>query len=219
MTDVANEQVTPETVVDAVEEIKLTKAEYDALLADRAEKDTLKAHHAKVAEEKKQALSKAEREKAEKEGDYKRLLELKEQEIQERDNRLKAWEDEKKEHTVQSEAMRIAQELAKTNPAKAKLLAKELRARMQLTEDGIKVVDDNGKLISDRLDTLVDYAQKHYDFLCDGVQSTGGAGLLGGQASNIHPTARTMKRAQFEALAPSDQAKYFKENRGNKLID
>lgn len=213
-----NEEQVPKAVAEDVNEVKLTKAEYDTLLADQAERNTLKAHHAKVADEKKQALSKAEREKAEAEGDLKRLLELKDAEIKERDDKLNSYENEKREAKVQGVALALAQELAKTHPAKAALLAKELRSKLTLTEDGVKVVGENGKLI-EKLDTLKDYAQKHYDFLCDGVQSTGGAGLQAANTSNLNPQVRTMKRSDFNALSMQDQHKYFKENRLNKLID
>ena len=178
MTDQANDTTTPEIVID---EVKVDIKEYEAM---KTENDRLKSFHDKVLDEKKQsdikakdAEAKATTAKAEAEGDFKKLLELKDTEIHERDTRLNVYENEKKESKVMAEALRLAQELAKSSPAKAALLAKELRGRMQLTEDGIKVIDENGKMISDKLETLSDYAKKNYDFLCDGLQSTGGAGV------------------------------------------
>ncbi len=170
-----------DVVTETATKIEIDVEEYEALKADRAEKDTLKAHHAKVAEEKKQALAKAEKDKAEAEGDLKKLLELKESEIKERDDKLATYAQERVEQTVMDAARGVAQELAKSSPAKAALLAKELKARLVMTEDGIKVTDGKGKYLSDNIDTLKEYAKKEYDFLCDGLQSTGGAGVVVGK--------------------------------------
>ena len=163
------------------DEVKLTKAEYDQLIADQKERDTLKAHHDKVAQEKKDAIAKAAKEKAETEGDLKKLLEIKDQEYQEQLNaaneKLTAYENKEKENQLNGAAMKLASELAKSSVKKAETLANILRTRLKLTEDGVKVTDGKGNIISDKLDSLSEYAKKEYDFLCDGLQSTGGAGV------------------------------------------
>ncbi len=163
------------------DEVKLSKAEYDQLLADKKERDTLKAHHDKVAQEKQTAIAKAAKEKAESEGDFKKLLELKDQEhqeqLRERDDKLNAYENEKKEAQLSSVAMKIASELTKSSVKKAETLANILKSRLKVTEDGVKVTDGKGNIISDSFDSLAEFAKKEYDFLCDGLQSTGGAGV------------------------------------------
>lgn len=184
------------------DEIKLTKAEYDKLIADQKERDTLKAHHDKVAQEKKDAVAKAAKEKAETEGDLKKLLELKDQEYQEklkeREDRIIAYENKEKESQLNSAAMGLAKELAKTSVRKAETLANILKTRLRLTEDGVKVTDGKGNIVSDKLDSLNEYAKKEYDFLCDGLQSTGGAGVAivkptGTNSQKMSPLNRLIK--------------------------
>ncbi len=183
--------IDPIAHAELVAEVARLKAFHDEILVEKkAETDKRKA-----------AETKAEQAKAEAEGDYKKLLELKDAEIKERDNKLLSYDQEKKEQKVMDAARKLSQELAKTNPAKAALLAKELRARLVLTEDGIKVTDETGKMVSDKIETLADYAKKHYDFLCDGLQSTGGAGVVvgkptGTQNSETMNPADRMNRAR-----------------------
>ncbi len=154
----------------------------------KAENDRLKAFHDKVTQEKQQAVAKAKAEaekaakdKAESEGNYKELLSIKEKEYSEQLqvalDKIAGYETEKKHNTVNEAANKIANELSKSSTAKSKLLAEKLASRIKYTEDGLMVTDEKGKIISEKLESLVDFAKKEYDFLCDGLQSTGGAGV------------------------------------------
>ena len=142
------------------DEVKLSKADYDKLIADSKERDMLKAHHDKVAQEKKDAIAKAAidaaKEKAEAEGDLKKLLELKDQEYQEklkeREDKISAYENKERENQLNNAAKGLAQELAKSSVRKAETLANILRTRLKLTEDGVKVTDGKGNIVSDKLD-------------------------------------------------------------------
>lgn len=178
----------------------------------------LKEHNDKVVEDRKAANAKreaaelrAQQAKAEAEGDMKQLLELKEKEYQKELQALKekneSYENERKDRMLNDEAMRLASELAKTNPGRAKLLAKELKERLKLTEDGIKVVDERGNLISDKTDSLMDYAKSNYDFLCDGLQSTGG-GATGSSSTVVQKRFSEMDESEKVALWRDSPSKY-----------
>ena len=178
-------------VVDSVEETQQEVQAIDPKQFEelQAENERLKAFHDKVTQEKKEAVAKAKaeadeiaREKAEKEGDYKKLLALKESEytaqIDELKQSLADRDAADKRRLLNDEAMKIATELSKTSMPKAVTLKDILVKRLKLTEDGIKVVDENGEYLKDGVNALKEFAKKEYDFLCDGLQSTGGAGVF-----------------------------------------
>ncbi len=179
VTDVKTEDTTVVEPEVKTEKIELTKQEYDVLIADQKEMNTLKAHHDKIAQDKKDSLAKAAKDKAESEGNYKELLELKEREYQEsltsKDTEISKYVTEKRQNAVDKVANDIASDLA-TDSKRAKALAKFLKDRLQYTEDGVKVTDGKGNLVSDKFDSLIEWSKKEYDFLCDGIQSQGGAG-------------------------------------------
>ncbi len=199
MTDQAIENVEAVAETPVIDKVELTKAEYDKLLADVKERDTLKAHHDKVAQEKKDAIAKAAKDKAEAEGDLKKLLELKDEEyknaLAEREQKITAYEERERSAQVNKVADQLARELA-THKGRADHLAEKLAQRLKLTEDGVKVTDGKGNIVSDKLDTLKDYAKKELDFLCDGLQSTGGAGVVA-----IKPTGT---KEQVKSGDPAD---------------
>lgn len=176
-----------DSVEDSAEEVQaIDPKHFEEVLA---ENQRLKDFQAKVTQEKKEAVAKAKaeadalaKEKAEKEGDYKKLLALKESEytsqIDELRQSLAARDAADKERMLNDEAMKLATELAQTSVKKAATLKDILVKRLKLTEDGIKVVDESGEYIKDGVNALKEFAKKEYDFLCDGLQSTGGAGVF-----------------------------------------
>lgn len=205
MTEEANVTNEVEAVADT-ENVTLSKTEYAALMADREEKETLKAHHEKVAEEKKQSVAKAKAEadkaakdKAEAEGNYKELLALKEKEfndkVTEYENKLTSYEQQQTTNKINNAANAIATQLTK-HAGKASDLTEKLAKRIKMTDDGLVVIDDKGKIVSDKIETLAEFSKKNYDYLCDGLQSTGTAGIKAviptgtNNHDNIDPIAR-----------------------------
>ena len=177
-----------EEKVESVDETKLETIDAKEFAEIKAENERLKAFHDKVTQEKQQAVAKAKAEadkaakdKAAAEGDYKQLLELQKSEyqlqIEELKNKINSYEQSNKEKLINDTAMKLASELAKSSTKKAETLGNILKSRLKLTDDGVKVIDAKGNIISEKLEVLADFAKKEYDFLCDGLQSTGGAGV------------------------------------------
>lgn len=181
--------VEPNIAVESEESEKMIpETEYKTLkqqLEDtKKELEVTKAHNEKVVADRKIATEKAAKAKAEAEGDYKTLLELKQLEIEDtkkeiklRDDKLAEIEQKEKQNAVREEAKKIAQSLTK-HGKRADDLTEKLVKQLQWTEDGIKV-SENGKLTNKPVTSLADFARKEYDYLCDGIQSTGGAGVIG----------------------------------------
>lgn len=182
MSEEANVAQENETVVEPQEQI-----DPNVFAEMKAENERLKAFHDKVTKEKQEAVTKAKaeadraaKEKAEAEGNYKELLALKEKEFAEKlktyEDKLTSYEAEQLQNKINSAASVIANQLTK-HSGKAADLTEKLAKRIKITEEGLVVTDEKGKIISDKLDSLSDYAKKTYDWLCDGLQSTGTAGI------------------------------------------
>jgi len=201
------DQVTEE-IVEVVTETVETKIDPEEFASIKAENERLKAFHDKVHKENESKVAKAKaesdrlaKEKAESEGDLKKLLELKEQEYQDmlnsKEQELLSFREKEVQQQVNKVADQVARELAKEHSGRQSHLAEKLALRLKLTEDGVKVTDGKGNIISDKLDTLKEYAKKELDFLCDGLQSTGGAGIVA-----VKPTGnKDNKVAENEQLA------------------
>lgn len=177
-----------EEKVASVDETKVDTIDPKVYAELKAENNRLKAFHDKVTQEKQAAVAKAKaeadkaaKEKAQAEGDYRQLLELQKNEfqtqIEELNAKINSYEETNKEKLLNDTAMKLASELAKSSTKKAETLGNILRSRLKLTEEGVKVIDTKGNIISEKLEVLADFAKKEYDFLCDGLQSTGGAGV------------------------------------------
>jgi hypothetical protein len=116
-------------------------------------------------------------------------------------------------------ALTLANELTK-DTKRARLLAKELKIRLKYTDDGIKVTDANGNLTVSSLADLKLEVQKNpdYDFLIDGVDSSGGSASGSNKTGSA---SRTYTRAEFAALNPAQKMQVSKDARSGKaeLID
>ena len=116
-------------------------------------------------------------------------------------------------------ALTIANELTK-DTKRARLLAKELRSRLKYTDDGIKVTDSSGGLTVSTLADLKLEVQKNpdYDFLIDGVDSSGGRAP---GSNNLGGALMTYTRAEFAALNPAQKMAVSKDARSGKaeIID
>ena len=173
----SEEQRVEENVVEAVAETTIDPTEYAEI---KAENDRLKAFHDKVTKEKAEEVAKARaetkriaEEKLMAEGDTQKIIAMKEAEFQaqltERDQKISKMQQEKREDMISKAALDLATELS--SGKKLKTLVNILKDSFEVTEEGIKVA--NGKSI----ESLKDYAKKEYDFLCDSVPSSGGAGV------------------------------------------
>lgn len=121
--------------------------------------------------------------KAELENNFKELIRLKDEEIADRDRKWHERDKADQKRQLQDKALELATKLAPSDLRRAKILAKELENRLQLTADGLKVLDQNGNLTITQVDGLLDEFRKNYDFLVDGLDS-GGSGTRGSGGNN-----------------------------------
>ncbi len=159
-------------------------SELEKQFADmKAELDAMREHQAKLLdetkkakEEKRVAAEEAEKErlaKAEKEGDFKELLadsEKKRQALEEQLNQTKTA-TENARHSA--EAMKIASGLT-SDTSRAGILAEKIQARTKLSDDGLKVLNEQGELTVSPVDDLVVSLKTDFPFLVDGSQASGG---------------------------------------------
>jgi len=163
------------------------------------------------AREEAEAKSAAEKEKAEKAGEFEQLYKSSEKERQSlREELQNLYSNIGKEKTW-NEAMKIASEFA--DGYKAELLAEKIQPRMRWTEDGLKVVDASGALtVSTQEDLKNEFANNEkYHFLFRGNKSSGGGASGGGKVSD----SGTISRSDFNELSQIEKAKFFKS--GGKI--
>jgi len=214
---------TPEELAADIAATDAINAEWqgklDTLMADN---DRLNAKisesnkHTKAAEAK---AAKEEKERLEGANNYEQLYKSSETE---REGLMQQIADRDLKSASTSEdnaALTLANELTK-DTKRARLLAKELKGRLKYTEDGIKVTDSSGNLtVSSIADLKLEVSKNpDYDFLIDGVDSSGGRAP--GNNSN-GGAATSYTRAEFAALNPARQMEVSKEAKAGKaeIID
>ena len=172
--------VTEEVVVDP--SIALQE-QLDAITADNQRlqaKINESNKHTKAAEAK---AASEEKERLKASNDYEQLF--KSSEAQREELLLQIEHRDKKAATGSEEnaALALANSLTK-DPKRARLLAKELKSRFKFTDEGIKITDKDGNLTVSSPEDLKLEVQRNpdYDFLIDGIDSSGG-GATGGNNS------------------------------------
>jgi hypothetical protein len=195
------------------------QSKFDTLTADN-ERLTAKISesnkHTKAAEAK---AAKEEKERLEGANNFEQLYKSSEVE---REGLMKQIADRDLKSASTSEenaALTLANELTK-DTKRARLLAKELKSRLKYTDDGIKVTDASGNLTVSTIADLKLEVQKNpdYDFLIDGVDSSGGSA---NGNNNTGGASKTYTRAEFAALNPAQKMQVSKDARTGKaeLID
>ena len=195
------------------------QSKYDA---QGAELDRMKAKHGEAEKHKKAAEAKATKEEKERLEGANNFEQLYKSSEVEREGLMKQIADRDLQSASASEdnaALMLANELTK-DTKRARLLAKELKIRLKYTDDGIKVTDANGNLTVSSLADLKLEVQKNpdYDFLIDGVDSSGGSASGSNKTGSA---SRTYTRAEFAALNPAQRMQVSKDARSGKaeLID
>lgn len=154
-----------------------------------------KAFNEKVINEKKEAERKAKETELKTKGDFEELLKLKQQELDEQKNKWAERDKADQARTLKDKALELASELT-TDQRRAKILAKEIEQRIQLTADGVKVTDGQGNLTITPVAELLEQMKKNYDFLVDGLQSTGSGAKGSGNATNGTRSLKDMKESE-----------------------
>lgn len=194
-----------------------TQTQVDASISGlKSKNDELLAEKKRIQRERDDAsqLAKAEAEdKAKASNDYKQLFEAQKTESDQLKTKMEEMNTNIKRGHIKSAAAKIAAGLTK-DTARANLLEQQISARLTLTDDGIKVLDDSGQLTVSTLDDLTATIKTAYPFLVDGSQASGsGATRSQGRADGGR---KQVSRSDFDAMAQSERAKFVKD--GGKVI-
>ena len=183
------------------------KASRDALLAEKKEQqrkaEEAEAERLRVEREAQEELARKNGNLEAIENSWKEKLAARETELSER---LKVAELKNYELTVGRQAQELAGELAKPNAQR--LLAKEIKERLTLDEDGnIRVLDLQGKptaLTIDELKAQLRADPTYQDIIVINNSSGGGAsgGGLGGGAAKNPKDMTTQERADWATRDP-----------------
>lgn len=154
-----------------------------------------------------EAAQEAAKKAAEENGDFKSLYESLNEKHTGLENSYNDLKGNIAKEQRNNEAMKIATSLA--DGANAKLLSRFIAERLKPTEEGIKVTDLNGGITVSSLDDLANEFKNNPEFssLIKGIQSSGGGAGGGGTGGGA---AKTMTRADFDALDPIAQAKFVR---------
>lgn len=146
-------------------------------------------------------------EKAKKDGDFEAMFKASETSRGELQTSLDGLRGNIATERRNSTASKIAGSLAEG--ANAELLSAFIQPRLKYTEDGVKILNEQGELTVLTVDDLATEFKSNtrYSSLLKGNQSSGG-GANGGQ--NSGGAAKTeMTRSDFDALPPVDQMKFM----------
>ena len=192
------------------------KAQLDAMQAENAR---LQAKINEANKHNREAQKEAERqarEKAEAEGNYEQLFKSSEQERENLRQQLETLQQQNSQKAINEKALKIATNLA--DGANVELLSEFIARRLKYTDEGIKVVDESGNLTISTIDDLQkEFAgSARYASLIKGNQSSGGGASGGSNSSSA--TGNTMSRADFDALDPTSQMKFIRQDKG-KVVD
>lgn len=153
-------------------------------------------------------------EKAKKEGDFEQLFKSQQQQAEQYKTELEALRGTIAKEKEQGTAMKLAAELA--DGANAEILSEFIARRLKFTDEGIKVLSNNGELTVSTLDQLKSEFQgdAKYSSLLKGSQASGGS-ASGGSTSSA--TDKVMTRSEFDALRADKKSAFVKD--GGKIVD
>ena len=175
------------------------------------ETKTAKSAAKLAAEEAQKALE----EKALKDGNFEELYKASELE---RETQMGAF-NELRETIATKDRSSLASQIANqiAEGTNAEILSDYIGRRLKSTDDGIKITDMNGGLtVLTATDLAAEFkSNERYASLIRGNQSSGG-GANGGQNSSS-AASKTMNRAEFDALNPTQKMGFVKD--GGKTID
>lgn len=173
--------------------------------------------HTKKAE---QDATDALKKKAEKDGDYKQLLESSLEENKILQDGIDSRDASTAKGEIRNAAMKVAAILSDGH--NIELMSEQVEKRLQYHDESVKVTDEKGGLTIHSLEELGKElsGSARYASLLKGNKSSGGGAPPGG--SNNGSAAKTITRTEFNALSPVAKSEYLiKDSRqtGNTVVD
>ena len=226
------EEINNEQPEISVEDLQKALSEKDAIIQDLQNQfGAVKSKADQLLDETKKAKAKARAEaeakeqaeyerlsakarRAKKNGDFEQLLASSEKQRKELEERLNSLQNNISTEKTRSESLRIASELA--DGANAEILSEFISKRIKYTDEGIKVLDQDGSLTVSSLDDLKnEFANSaKYKSLIRGSKSSGGGAVGdGGSASET----MTVDRAKFESMNAEQRMVFVRK--GGKIQD
>lgn len=194
--------------------LEALEGEKEALLSKNQELlgETKKAKQSRREAEEKARIEAEE--KARKAGDFEQLFKSQQQQAEQYKADLEALRGNIAKEKQQNVAMKLASDLAEGH--NAEILSEFVARRLKYTDDGVKILDNNGDLTVSTLDQLKAEFQNdaRYASLLRGSQASGGS-ASGGKASS--PTEKVMTRQEFEQTNHTKRMEFVKS--GGKIVD
>jgi len=209
----------------SIEDLKKSLSDRDATIKDlQTQFDAVKGKADQLLDETKKAKAKARddeaianqalKDRAKKNGDFEQLLQSSEKERQALSEQLGTLQNRVSSEKTRSESLRLASELA--DGTNAELLSEFISKRLKYTEDGLKVLDDNGNLTVSSLQDLKHEFESSGKFqsLIRGSKSSGGGAV--GDGNGVAGKAK-IERSNFDGMNPTQQMEFIRD--GGEITD
>lgn len=207
---------------ESTTKIQVDKSEYESLMKKvdhlTGEVNKLANHNEQLFNETKKAKEKAkEKEEALKStSDFEQLFKTTDEKRKELEEKLNHVHNERAKEKIKSEAIKLASSQGLAEGANVELLSTFIEKRLKYTDEGIKVLDENGNLTVSKLDDLKQEFIKNpkYASLITSTKATGG----GATGSRSGASKITLTRNEFNQLSPIEKSNFFLKD-GGKLED
>lgn len=147
-------------------------------------------------------------EKAKQQGDYEQLYKSQTEKAQTLEQQLSELRNQVNNEKKQTAVMRIASELA--DGVDAENLAYLIQNRLKITDEGLKVLDNDGNLTVSSVDDFKKEIQttERFKSLLRGVSASGG-GATGNNNASV--TTKVVSRDEFNKMSNSQRVKFFND--------
>lgn len=155
-------------------------------------------------------------EKAKASGDFEQLLKSTQEKLDSREKAFNELTQKIAGEKVSNQALKIANELA--DGFNAELLSEHIAKRLKYTDEGIKVLNNNGELTISSIDELkTEFSgNERYNSLLRGTQAKGG-GAPGGKGGASNSDKKTVTRTEFNDMSHVERATFAKA--GGSVVD
>lgn len=175
------------------------------------ENKRLKDHQALVDDEKKQekikrqqlqqelnAIKHAEAQKKADEGNNEDLVKSLQEQLDAAKEEIRTRDLKELDRNLTEQARDLANKISTTDPKRAALLSEKIKDRLQYDGDVVRVLDKDKKVTALDFDALLKEMKTDYDFLCDGLNSSGGGSHSGSNTAAGKPLKKLSEYSDVE---------------------